>query len=70
MKIFNIFFAKQATLMRRLTNLAPGKPYQSGRPCTVDLLVSTVVDQMLFMLKIVFFSKTSYFSKLAPGKPC
>jgi hypothetical protein len=51
--IFNIFFAKQATLMRMSPNLAPGKPYQSGRLCTVDLPVLTVVDQTLFILKII-----------------
>jgi hypothetical protein len=41
--------------------LNPGNTFRSGRFCTVDLLVLINVDQLLFILKeIFFFYKTSY----------
>jgi hypothetical protein len=34
-----------------------GKPYRRGRICTVDLLLLTNSDQLVFMLIVFFFTK-------------
>ncbi len=47
------------TNLRNLSRDQPGKPYLRGRLSTVDLLVLTCLDQLLFILKILF-NKTSY----------
>ncbi len=43
-------------------NSKAGNPYRSGRISTVDLLLLTSLDKLLFVLKILFsfFYKTSY----------
>jgi len=44
------FFKFLSTLMK----VDAGKPYQRGRISTVDLLVLTSLDQLLFALKLYF----------------
>ncbi len=69
------YFFKSLSPMVLLTNFAnvnetqfrsllSGNPYWRGRISTIDLLVLTSSDQLLFILKLYFLSyKTSYLNK-------
>ena len=52
--------------MGQLMRLKAGKTYCGGRLSTVDLLVLTSLDQVIFIFKILFsfFTKTSYLNEL------
>jgi len=45
------------------TKAAPGKPYRRGRFSTVDLLVQTTLDPLLFILEILIFFHTKQATK-------
>jgi hypothetical protein len=58
--LLNVMFVPVATCCKtifaqlRPNRVQEGKSYWRGRLCTVDLLVLTSADQLLFMLKILF----------------